>query len=255
MSDERSAHHKKALYGDGIADVFDTWYGEDGDASCLSALSKLADGGPVLELGVGTGRVALPLARAGLQVTGVESSPEMIDRLTAKPDGDRVRVIEGDLADVPAQGPFSLITCVDNTLFLLESQDEQVRCFANAASRLSPGGVLVIEVPARVPRMDEDEQGVFVEHVGHDRVGLWIVDHDRARQRMFMQQVSFENGSTRLMPVPVRYAWPAEIDLMARMAGLRLRDRWSGWEGEEFTSRSVHNISVYERSEDTVGHA
>jgi SAM-dependent methyltransferase len=198
---------------------------------------------------VGTGRVALPLAASGLRVTGVESSAEMIDRLRAKPGADRVHVVQGDLADVPVDGEFSLITCVDNTLFLLESQDEQVRCFANAARRLGEDGVLVVEVPARVPKMDEDEQGVFVEHVGPDRVGLWIVDHDRAGQRMFMQQVSFENGSVRLLPVPVRYAWPAELDLMARMAGLRLRERWSGWNGEPFTSQSVHNISVYERGE------
>jgi SAM-dependent methyltransferase len=166
----------------------------------------------------------------------------LIDRLRAKPGADRVHVVQGDLADVPVDGEFSLITCVDNTLFLLESQDEQVRCFANAARRLGEDGVLVVEVPARVPKMDEDEQGVFVEHVGPDRVGLWIVDHDRAGQRMFMQQVSFENGSVRLLPVPVRYAWPAELDLMARMAGLRLRERWSGWNGEPFTS-SMFNYS------------
>jgi SAM-dependent methyltransferase len=250
MSDERSDRNDKAVYGDGIADVFDTWYGESSDGACLAALSKLAGGGPVLELGVGTGRVALPLAASGLRVTGVESSPEMIERLRAKPGADRVRVVPGDLADVPVEDDYSLITCVDNTLFLLESQDEQVRCFANAARRLRGDGVFVIEVPARVPRMDEDEQGIFVEHVSAERVGLWVVDHNRADQRMFMQQVSLENGSVRLLPVPVRYAWPAELDLMARMAGLRLRERWSGWEGEPFTSHSVHNISVYERAEE-----
>ncbi|MEE2039961.1 class I SAM-dependent methyltransferase [Nocardiopsis sp. CT-R113] len=253
MSDKRTGRNEKADYGDGIADVFDTWYGEESDSDCLSALRKLADGGPVLELGVGTGRVAVPLAASGLEVTGVESSREMIDQLSGKPGAERVSVIEGDLADVPVDGDYSLVTCVDNTLFLLESQAEQVRCFTNVARRLRPGGVFVVEVPARVPRMDEDEQqGVFVEHVGAERVGLWVVEHDRAAQRMFMQQISFENGSVRLLPVPVRYAWPAELDLMAQIAGLRLRHRWSGWDGAAFTSQSVHNVSVYERIEDAV---
>ncbi|MFE1077102.1 class I SAM-dependent DNA methyltransferase [Nocardiopsis alba] len=250
MSDERSDRNDKAGYGDGIADVFDAWYGDSSDGECLAALSKLAGGGPVLELGVGTGRVAIPLAASGLDVTGVESSTEMIRQLEAKPGAERVRVVQGDMVDVPVDDDYSLVTCVDNTLFLLESQEEQVRCFENAARCLRPGGVFVVEVPARVPRMDDDEQGVFVEHVGADRVGLWVVDHNRAEQRMFMQQVSLGEGTVRLLPVPVRYAWPAELDLMARMAGLSLRERWSGWSGDPFTSASAHNISVYERNED-----
>ncbi len=250
MTKKQSVTGGKAAYGDGIADVFDAWYGVESSDECLTTLRKLAGDGPVLELGVGTGRVAVPLAASGLQVTGIDASPEMIEQLRAKPGSERITVVQGDLADADVgdeEARFSLITCVDNTLFLLESQEEQVRCFRNVARRLTPGGLFVIEVPARVPRMDEDEHGVFVESVSADRVGLWIVDHNRAEQRMFMQQVSFENGSVRLLPVPVRYAWPAELDLMAQMAGLRLRERWSDWDRTPFSSTSVVNISVYEK--------
>ncbi|WP_188195045.1 class I SAM-dependent DNA methyltransferase [Nonomuraea sp. SYSU D8015] len=238
----------KAAYGDGIADVFDIWYGEESDKACIEVLTELAGPGPVAELGVGTGRVAIPLARSGLAVTGVESSKDMIDQLRAKPGGESVTLVRGDMADVPIDGAHRLITCVDNTLFLLPSQDEQVRLFANVAARLADDGYFVIEVPARVPKMDEDENGIFVECVTPERVGLWVVDHNRAEQRMFMQQVSLTDGNVRIRPVPIRYAWPAELDLMARMAGLRLRHRWSSWQREPFTSESIVNISVYAKA-------
>lgn len=238
--------YDSSRYGDQIADVFDAWYGEESPKECIELLHELAGpGGRIAELGVGTGRVAIPLAKLGHPVEGVESSQEMVSELRRKVGGASVTLIVGDMADAPVSEGQSVVACVDNTLFLLDSQQMQVQLFEKSAAALAPGGRVVIEVPARVPRTDEDEHGLFVESVQPERVGLWVVDHDRANQKMAMQQVSITNGDVRIMPVPVRYAWPAELDLMAQMAGLKLESRWSGWDRAPFTSRSVVNISVY----------
>lgn len=236
-------------YGERFADVFDDVYGEFvGDAQ-IKCLAELAGEGPVLELGVGTGRVALPLAERGLEVHGLDSSEAMLARLAAKPGGDRITPLHAALSHIPGDGRYALISCVDNTLLLLLSQEEQIRCLADAAAHLAAGGVVALEVAASSAEMDRSGgSGLMVEHVTDDLVSLWIVDHDRASQRMDVQQVVLAQGGVRLRPFSVRFVPPAELDLMARLAGLRLRDRWGGWDGEPFTSASQFHVSIYERA-------
>jgi SAM-dependent methyltransferase len=234
-------------YGQRIAGVYDEWYGEaeflDTDAA-VTALSELAGDGPVLELAIGTGRVALPLAARGLQVHGVDSSEAMVAKLREKPGGDAIPVTMGNFADVAVEGSFSLVYVVFNTLFALDSQDEQVRCFENVAARLSDDGVFVVE--AFFPDPEGHDRKVNVGKIGTDTVQLNMSLVDRAEQRSESQHVVLTPEGATFYPVRVRWAYPPELDLMARLAGLRLRDRWSGWGKEPFTKRSQQHVSVYQ---------
>jgi hypothetical protein len=235
-----------ATYGDRIAAVYDDWHGGRPDTdACVARLAELAGDGPVLELAVGTGRVALPLVRQGVEVHGIDASEAMVAELLAKPDGDRVRVTMGDFADVDVPGRFPLVFLVFSTLFGLPSQEEQVRCFANVATRLAEGGRFVVE--AFVPDLTRfhRDQAVTVAHVGLDDVRIDVSRHDPTHQRIESQHVWLGPSGTRLSPVSLRYAWPPEIDLMAAVAGLRLEDRWGGWRRDPFTAASTNHVSVY----------
>jgi SAM-dependent methyltransferase len=214
----------------------------------VEALERLADGGPVLELAIGTGRVALPLAARGLRVDGVDISPEMVAQLRAKPGGDELAVTIGDMADVPVTGEYRLVYIVFNTLFNLVTQDAQVRCFQNVATHLTDGGCFVIEafVPSSLVRL-RDHQYVDAEVVTVDEVRLDVGRHDAIAQRLDESHVRITEHGIRLYPVVTRYAWPAELDLMARIAGLRLEQRWAGWSDEPFTADSQNHVSVYRR--------
>ena len=198
-------------------------------------LDELARGGPTLELAIGTGRIALPLAARGIRVDGVDLSPAMVSKLRSKPGGEQLSVTMGDFADVPVEGSYRLIFIVFNTLFNLLSQEEQVRCFENVANHLTDDGLFVVEafVPTYLTRL-RDDQYVDAEQVGVDHVSFDIGRHDPVTQRLDESHV-----------VLSRYAWPSELDLMARVAGLRLKDRWAGWEREPFTSTSRNHVSVY----------
>ncbi len=233
------------IYNQRCADVYDQWFGYFDDAA-VDVLEGLAGGGRALELGIGTGTVALPLAARGVEVHGIDSSPEMVARLRAKPGGDRVPVTLGDFSEVNVAGEFSLVFVVYNTLFALQTQDEQVRCFQSVAARLRPGGAFVVE--AFVPDLGQLSagRGVRLLHMTDDRVGIKIFDHDPVGQKLRSRHVVFHEGGSRLFPVEVRYAWPSELDLMARLAGLRLRSRRGGWRGEEFDAKSEKHVSVYE---------
>ncbi len=238
-----------ATYGDRIADVYDEWTAREGietDAA-VGVLAELAGAGPVLELAVGTGRIALPLAERGLEVHGIDASQTMVDRLRAKPGGDRVRVTMGDFADVPVEGSFSLVFVVFNTLFALPSQEDQVRCFENVAPRLAGGGAFLVEAFVPDPTRFERGQRTSTIDVDVDQVFLEASRHDSVNQRTKSQQVVISEAGIKLYPVQVRYAWPAELDLMARLAGLRLRERWGGWRREPFTAASTQHVSIYER--------
>jgi SAM-dependent methyltransferase len=238
-----------ATYGDRIADLYDSLYGEafDVDAT-VETLADLARGGRVLELAIGTGRIALPLRARGVEVSGIDASEAMIERMRAKPGGTDVPVSFGDFAEVGVEGPFDLVYIVFNTLFALTSQDDQVRCFRNVAARLSPEGMFVVEafVPD-VTRFDRDQR-VHVADLGIDHVMLDVSRHDAAAQIVDSQHVMIRSEGTRLVPVHIRYAWPSELDLMARLAGLELRHRWAGWRREEFTAASGGHVSVYGRA-------
>lgn len=214
----------------------------------VEVLAGLAAGGSVLELAIGTGRLSLPLAARGLAVSGIEASPEMVAKLRAKPGGEAIAVTIGDMADVAVDGDFDLVFLVFNTLFNLTSQAEQVRCFRNAAAHLTDRGLFVTE--AFVPDLARyaDGQHLRTVHIAIDRVVVEASLHDPVTQTIQYQYVTTTRDGVRLTPLPMRYAWPAEIDLMARLAGLELRERWGGWDRSAFTAASTSHVSVYGRA-------
>ncbi len=232
-------------YGETVAGVYDEWY-SDYDSHAIDVLAELAHGGRALELGIGTGRIALPLSAKGVEVHGVDAAASMISRLRAKPGGDRITITQGSFAEIPVDGEFALVYIVFNTFFALSSQDEQVRCFRNVAAHLSRDGCFVME--AFVPDLNRFTGGQvnWATKVTTDEVQLDVGQHDAAAQRVISQKVVLTEGNVRLYPVQIRYAWPSELDLMAQLAGLRLRERWSNWKREPFSSESMHHISIYQ---------
>jgi SAM-dependent methyltransferase len=236
-----------------MAAVYDTWYGTRlAEATTLESVQVLADlaaGGTVLELGIGTGRVALPLAARGLSVHGIDASEAMVAKLREKPGGDATPVTIGNFADVAVDGAFALVFVVFNTLFNLTSQAEQVRCFHNVARHLTAAGVFVVE--AFVPDLSGfvNDQAVRTVHVTTDSAYLEASVHDPVAQTVRYQYIEITQAGARLYPVPMRYAWPSELDLMARLAGLELRERWGGWDRSPFKASSSAHVSVYARAE------
>ena len=211
-------------------------------------LAGLAGAGRVLELAIGTGRVALPLAARGIAVEGVDASAAMVERLRAKPGGDSIPVTMGDMAQVPVSGPFRLVYLVFNTLFGLLSQARQAECFGNVAHVLEPGGMFVIEcfVPD-LARFDHDQR-VQARTVTEDAAIIEVSRHDRVQQRVTTQMITLDDQGMHLRPVAIRYSWPAELDLMADRAGLRLTERHADWDRRPFTSTSDGHVSVYQRA-------
>ena len=236
-----------AFYGDSWAGVYDEHHAGMDPAPAVEFLAGLAGEGRVLELAIGTGRVALPLAGRGIAVEGIDASAAMVERLRAKPGGASIPVVMGDMAQVPATGPFRRVYLVFNTLFGLLSQDRQAECFRNVARVLEPGGVFVTE--CFVPDLTRFDRGQRVQAraVTEDSAIIELSCHDAARQRITTQMVTLGGHGTHLRPVALRYAWPSELDLMAQLAGLRLRARYSDWERRPFDSSSDGHVSVYER--------
>ncbi|MFI6270242.1 class I SAM-dependent methyltransferase [Micromonospora zamorensis] len=219
--------------------------GNPDPAPAVDFLADLADGGPVLELAIGTGRVALPLAERGLTVHGVEASEEMVAQLRAKPGGDQIPVVVADMADVPVKGEFRLAYLVFNTLFNLVDAERQADCFRNVARVLSPGGAFVIETFVPDPRdFDSDEQ-VQVRSVTEDSATIRLHKYDRPAQRFIRQTITFDAEGVHLKPFAMRYAWPHQIDEMAQQAGLRLTERYADWQRRPFHADSPSHISVY----------
>jgi len=231
-----------ATYGDRWADVYDQRIGAfPGEVDFLAAR---ADGGSALELGVGTGRVAIPLAERDVDVVGIDASTRMLDVLRSK--SDRVTALVGDMADVDAPGKFDLVYVVFNTFFALLSQEAQVRCFANVAPRLKPNGVFVIAVFVPDPSRFDMDRRVEATRVATDDAEISISSHDPVGQVVTTQHIHFSD-TVELRPVRIRYAWPSELDLMAQLAGLRLRERHEDFEGRSFTATSKSHVSVYGR--------
>lgn len=239
--------YRDDAYGERIADVYDDWYDEYDDAT-LAVLCELAQGGRALELGIGTGRLALPLQQAGVQVEGIDSSEAMIARLRSKPGGDRIPVVMGDFGDVAVEGEYTLIYVLVNTFYGLLTQEEQLRCFHNVTRHLSPQGCFLIE--AFVPDLARftKQQTVRVADMSDDEVQLDVSRHDPVAQQVMAQHVVLTEKGIRLYPVKLRYAWPSELDLMARLARLRLRHRWGDWQKGAFSADSTMHISVYGHS-------
>jgi SAM-dependent methyltransferase len=235
------------FYGDRWASVYDDRFGALDPAPVVDFLEGLADGGRVLELGIGTGRVAVPLAHRGVTVEGIDASAEMVARLRAKPGGDSIQVTIGDMADVAVSGTFRLVYVVFNTLFGLLSQSRQADCFRSVARVLEPGGAFVIECFVPDPTRFDRGQRVQALAVGEDSVTFELGRHDAAEQRVTVQQVTIDGNGVQLRPVAIRYSWPSELDLMAGQAGFRLAARYDGWDRRAFGSASGRHVSVYQR--------
>jgi SAM-dependent methyltransferase len=239
--DERVA----ATYDETTADLFDPAVVEP----AVDFLAELAGTGRVLELGIGTGRIALPLAARGIEVHGIELSRAMAARLAAKPEGEGIGVTIGDIAtakvDGRADGTFRIAYLVRNTIMNLTTQEAQVACFRNVAAHLEPGGCFVIEV--LVPGLQRLPPGETFQ-VFHVSDTHWGIDeYDVANQGLTSHHVRIIDGRLDRLSIPFRYAWPAELDLMAQLAGMRLRDRWAGWVREPFTSDSRQHVSVWQK--------
>lgn len=218
------------------------------EAATVDFLERLARGGRALELAIGTGRIALPLAARGVAVSGVDFSRPMVERLRAKPGGDRIDVTIGDFADVAVEGRFRLVYVVFNTLFNLLTQDAQVRCFKNVAEHLDESGAFVVEafVPSWLHRL-RDQQYVDAETIATGHVVLDMGRHDPVAQTLEESHVRLGPEGVRVAPIVCRYSWPSELNLMARMAGLRLVERWADWKRAPFTAESRNCVSVFAR--------
>ena len=236
--------YREDTYGEHIAGIYDEWYPEY-DQAALDVLVELAQGGPVLELGIGTGRYALPLQAKGLAVHGIDASPAMVARLRAKPGGERITVTMGNFADVAVEGSYPLICILFNTFFALTTQDEQVRCLQNVARHLSPGGLFVLE--GFVPDLGRYSGGQSLRTVtvGDDWVRIDAALLDPVNQVVSVQQIVLSGEGVRLYPIRLRFVWPAELDLMARLAGMRLKERWGDWNGTAFSATSARHVSVF----------
>ncbi len=241
--------HDDGHFDERVAARYDQSTGEFFEPESIAAtaefLAGLAGEGAALEFAVGTGRIAVPLAERGVAVHGIDVSRAMVDRLRAKPGAAGIGVTIGDMATARVEGSFSLVYLVFNTINNLTSQESQVACFRNAAAHLEAGGCFVVEVGVPALRSLPPGQTTLVFHFEDDRWG--IDEFDVVTQEFTSHHFKAEEGRLERRSVPFRYAWPAELDLMARLAGMRLRERWGGWRREPFTADSDRHVSVWEK--------
>ena len=229
-----------ATYDESSADMFAPAAVEP----VVDVLAALAGSGRALELGIGTGRIALPLVERGVPVHGIELSTAMVERLRAKPGADQIGVTIGDFSTTEVGGSFSLVYLVFNTIMNLTTQAAQVACFRNVAAHLEPGGCFVIEV--MVPNLQRLPAGEIF-HVFQGSEDSWGIDeYDVATQGLTSHHLEMVDDRFERFSVPFRYVWPAELDLMAQLAGMTLRERWAGWSREPFTNDSRQHVSVWE---------
>jgi hypothetical protein len=241
---------EEGYFGERVAAGYDQHSGGMFDPEVVTPavdlLAELAGDGAALEFAIGTGRIALPLAERGVRVVGIDNSEAMLARLREKPGADRLEAMVGDMASTRAEGEFAVVYLVFNTIFNLTSQDGQVACFANAAAHLGRGGRFVIE--ARVPELQRLPLGQTVLPWRADPEGMTYYVYDTPTQRLSGQHYSFTPDGFRPSPIEMRYAWPAELDLMARLAGMRLEGRYAGWRREPFTGLSPAHVSIYAKT-------
>jgi len=233
--------HVAATYDESSDTMFDPAVVE----VAVDFLAQLAGDGRALELGIGTGRIALPLAARGVEVHGIELSRAMTERLRAKPGGERIGVTIGDFATAKVEGSFRLAYLVYNTIENLTTQAAQVACFRNVAAHLEPGGCFVIEVA--VPDLQRLPPGERYVVFDASETHWGIDEYDVANQGLISHHFEVRDGKVEKSSGPFRYVWPSELDLMAELAGMRLRERWSGWGREPFTSDSRQHVSVWEK--------
>lgn len=236
--------YKEETYGDRIAEVYDEFYTEY-DPAAIDLLYELAGDGPVLELGIGTGRIALPLYEKGLTVQGIDASETMLSKLRSKKGGNEIEVQTGSFAKFKVDMRFRLIYVVFNTFFALLTQEEQMNCFKSAGEHLSPDGVFLLEVFVPDLCRFTDHQNVRTVNIGNGVVRIDVAQVDPVVQQVTSQHVLLSEQGISMYPVKLRYAWPSELGLMAQIAGLSLLHRWSSWAKDEFTKESNKHISVY----------
>ena len=241
MHDDGYFDERVAARYDESAEIFD----EGAVDPVVDFLATLAGSGRALELGIGTGRIALPLAQRGVLVHGIELSHAMAARLRAKPGGQDIGVTIGDFATTIVDGPFSLAYLVFNTIMNLTTQAAQIACFRNVAAHLEPGGCFVIEVG--IPDLQRLPPGETLLPLYVSETGWGFDEYDVANQGLVSHHFELVDGRVERSLIPFRYAWPSELDLMADLAGMRLRERWSGWKREPFTSESRKHVSVWEK--------
>ena len=240
------------VWGESTALAYDGDLGARGSAEVVAAtvdrLVALAEGGPALELAIGTGRIGVPLAARGVAVTGIELSEPMVARLRTKVDPGQLPVVVGDMAHVRVPGAFALVYLVVNTISNLLEQSEQVACFRNAAAHLRPGGRFVVELGVPDLRRLSPGRDAVIFASGDRRMG--VDTYEVVTQHLVSHHFRFGEGTeAQLSRSRHRYAWPAELDLMAQLAGLELEHRWAGWACEPFTEDSGSHVSVYRRPE------
>ncbi len=244
-----SVMHDDGYFNQRIAATYDESSGDEFDRATIDAtvdfLAELARGGPALELAIGTGRIALPLAARGVPVWGIDLSRAMVAKLREKSGGEEMDVTIGDFSTTRVEGAFSLVYLVFNTICNLTTQEAQVACFRNAAAHLEPGGCFLIEVG--VPALRQLPPGEKLIAVGASDRHWGIDEYDVATQGLVSHELDIVGGEILRTSVPFRYVWPSELDLMAQMAGMRLRERWEGWNREPFTSESRKHVSVWEK--------
>lgn len=241
--------HDDGYFGEPVATEYDADSAAMFDPAVVDPtvdfLADLADQGRALELGIGTGRIALPLAQRGVPVQGIELSRAMADRLAAKPGGEDIGVTIGDFATAMVDGQFALAYLVFNTIMNLTTQEAQTACFRNVASHLEPGGCFVIEV--MTPEIQQLAPGETVHQFREGKERQGFDEYDVANQGLISHHVTLVDGTWERRSIPFRYVWPAELDLMAELAGMKLRERWSGWKREPFTSASRKLVAVWEK--------
>jgi SAM-dependent methyltransferase len=238
-------------FGEEVAESYDRGTADMAVEPVVDFLVERAAGGPVLELGIGTGRIALPLARRGLQVQGIDLSDAMVAKLREKPGGEAIGVTIGDFATTRVEGEFALAYLVFNTINNLTTQDAQVACFANVAAHLRPGGRFVIEVG--VPDLQRLPFGETIRPFALSETHLGFDEYDVVNQGLISHHYNRTDGTFAKWSIPFRYVWPAELDLMARLADMTLRERWSGWKREPFTSTSEKLVGVWQKGSDPDG--
>ena len=237
--------------------TFGTLYAEEYDAlhdpgtteESVELIAELANGNRLLELAIGTGRMALPLVKRGFEVSGIEGSAHMVEKLRAKPGGADIPIEIGDMAEARIDGTFDFAFLVFNTLFNLTTQDSQVQCFRNAARHLRHGGHFLVETFVPDMQRFSETNSARALNVGFRSAWLELAQHDPVTQRVDFQRVRFSEDGSKLFPLQMRYAWPQEIDLMARLAGLTLQHRWGSWTREPFTRHSKMHVSIYRKTE------
>ena len=234
-------------YGEMIADVYDDWYG-DVDPQMLEMLTRLAGGGRALELGIGTGRVALPLAHSGVKMYGIDSSPAMLQKLGTKPGSEQVQLHQGSFVNIPFEEKFDLIFVVFSTFYALLTQEDQIRCFQSVADHLENKGLFAIE--AFVPDLTRYQGGQSVRavHLESQQTRLVASMLDPVNQIITSQFIVLDKSKTDVKPVKIRYVWPSELDLMACLAGLKSVYHWNDWGQTPFTGSSSKHISIYGRA-------